>query len=144
MTLEDKKALAIDLLMSCARGDATAVERLICDDFHFQFMQQADSWSADGEEVSSRLDKAQFLKFGVTAGETVTRDGLRFDIEQALCEGDTVALFGTSEATALSGAPYRNTYCWRFVIADGRVSDMREYCDTHLAQEVLFGAHTAT
>lgn len=138
MTSDDKKQAATDLLMACAAADRETVAALIHDDFHFQFMENAESWSADGQEFSTRLDKDTFLEHGVVICDQVTQDGMRFTVNVALCDGDYVALFGESSATSLSGKPYNNTYCWRFIFKGDKVVDMQEYCDTRHAREVLF------
>ena len=138
MMADERKQLAIELLMACDKGDPETVDRLTNDDFHFQFMEKAASWSAEGQEVSTRLDKLNFLKFGVGAAKQVTRDGFHFKVDQAICEGNVVALFGTSNATSHKGKPYRNNYCWKITFAGDRVSEFLEFTDTHHAHEVLF------
>jgi ketosteroid isomerase-like protein len=50
-----------------------------------------------------------------------------------------VAVFGESNATALSGKKYANVYSWLFHFAGGKVTHWLEYCDTHLICTVLFG-----
>jgi ketosteroid isomerase-like protein len=135
---EEQKKRAIELLHAVDRGDAAATLKLISDDFHFQFMERRASWSVDGKEVSTRLDKETFLKHGVTAVANVTKDGMHFKVHMAISEGPVVALFGESDGTSLKGKRYNNTYCWRFTFSGDKVSEMLEYCDTHHAHEVLF------
>jgi hypothetical protein len=83
MDLEHQKRIAIDLLHASECGDAGKAAALTNDDFHFQFMQHAGSWTADGKVVSTRLDKESFLKDGVTAVKNVTRDGMHFNVHLA-------------------------------------------------------------
>lgn len=57
MTADERKQAALRLL-SCA--DACEIDTgasLISDDFHFQFMERAESWTVDGKEVPARLDR---------------------------------------------------------------------------------------
>ncbi len=39
--------------------------------------------------------------------------------------------------TTLSGLPYRNTYCWIIVMADGKMAELVEYADTELMRSAL-------
>lgn len=139
MTREDMETVATRLLHASASGDVETVRQCITDDFHFQFMQKAASWSADGKEVSARLDKESYLAHGVPVSQQITRDGMHFTIELAVIEAPWVVIFGHSNATSLRGQPYNNNYSWRMKFAGERVCDFQEYCDTHHAYEVLFG-----
>jgi ketosteroid isomerase-like protein len=111
---------------------------LINEDFTFRFMQKAETWSADGKEMSATFDKENYLKYGVSICNQITRDGLHFTVELILCDGDWLAVFGYSNATSLKGKLYHNNYCWRLRFSGDRISELREYCDTHHAYEVLF------
>lgn len=138
MNSEDMKDRARQLLKACDAGDGDAAEALISDDFTFRFMEQAESWSVDGQEVSTTLDRGTFLQYGVTAAAAVTQDKLNFAFDLAVCEGPHVMVLGTSNALSLKGEPYKNNYCW-YVRFDGdRISMLREYCDTKHARDVLF------
>jgi len=132
------KDVATRLLHASASGDVDTVGQLINDDFHFQFMQKAESWSADGKETSAKLDKDNYLAYGVPVSNQITQDGMHFTIELILVDGPWVAAFGHSNATSLKGKPYNNNYCWRILFSGEKVSELREYCDTHHAYEVLF------
>jgi ketosteroid isomerase-like protein len=139
MTRADMEAVAQRLLHASASGDADTVRQCIADDFHFQFMQKAASWSADGQEVSARLDKENYLAHGVPVSKQITRDGMHFTVELILVDAPYVVIFGHSNATSLKGKPYNNNYSWRMRFSGDRVCDFQEYCDTHHAYEVLFG-----
>ena len=139
MTRADMEAVATKLLRASANGDVETVRQCITDDFHFQFMQKAASWSADGMEVSARLDKENYLAHGVPVSKQITRDGMHFTVELILVDAPYVVIFGHSNATSLKGKPNNNNYSWRMRISGDRVCDFQEYCDTHHAYEVLFG-----
>lgn len=139
MDSEKRKERAKALLTACDKGDGAAAAELINPDFTFQFMQDTSGWSVDGAEVSTRLDHDTFLNHGVSAAETVTKDKrLNFSFERAVCEGDNVMILGQSDALSLKGEPYRNKYCWYLRFDGERISELREYCDTKLANDVLF------
>jgi ketosteroid isomerase-like protein len=138
MDIETQKKIAVELLYASESGDVEKATALTNADFHFQFMEKASSWSADGKVTSTRLDKEAFLKHGITAVKNVTKDGMHFKVHLAIAEGPYVALFGESNATSNKGRPYNNNYCWRFTFSNGKVSEFLEFCDTHHAHEVLF------
>ena len=139
MTREDMKAIAVKLLHASASGDVETVRQCITEDFHFQFKQKADSWFADGKEVSARLDKDNYLAYGVPVSKQITRDGMHFTVEVIVVDEPYVVIFGHSNATSLKGQPYNNNYSWRMRFSGDQVCDFQEYCDTHHAYEVLFG-----
>lgn len=138
MTDEVKKDMAARLLHASAGGDVEGVRAVINPDFTFRFMQKAESWSADGIETSATLDHDNYLAYGVPVSRQITRDGMHFTIELYVLDGDWMAVFGHSNATSLKGKPYNNNYCWRLRFSGNGVSELREYCDTHHAYEVLF------
>lgn len=135
---DEQKERAKQLLQACDTGDAEAADALIAEDFTFQFMEKADSWAVDGEEVSTKLDRKTFLVHGVGAAAQVTQDKLNFSFELAVSEGPYVMILGQSNAKSLKGKAYNNNYCWYFRFTGDRVSEMREYCDTKHAHDVLF------
>lgn len=138
MNSQQQKEKAKTLLLACDAGDVAAADMLIADNFTFQFMDHSASWSVDGHEISSKLDRETFLRQGVTAGEAVTRDGLNFAFDLAISEGPHVAIFGKSNGTSKSGKEYANSYCWYVGFSGEKIAELREYCDTHLAHQVLF------
>ncbi|RYE58669.1 MAG: hypothetical protein EOP18_00790 [Rhizobiaceae bacterium] len=137
-TAEDRKERAVRLLFCGDSGDAVTAAGLISDDFRFQFMERADSWSVDGKVVSARLDRAAFLQHGIGATKDMTRDGMHFTVDLVLCDGDYVCIFGESHALSNRGETYNNSYCWRMRFSGELISEFREYCDTHHAHMVLF------
>jgi ketosteroid isomerase-like protein len=136
---EEKKEMARQLLGACDRGDGEAAARLINDDFTFRFMEHAETWTVDGQEVSTTLDRDTFLDYGISSADQVTRDGkFGFAFDLAVCEGDHVMILGTSDTHSHKGKPYRNSYVWYVRFSGDGISEMREYCDTKLAHDVLF------
>jgi len=139
MTPDERKEKAKQLLKACDVGDGETAARLINDDFTFQFMEKAETWTVDGQEVSTTLDKATFLNYGVSAAENVTKDKrLNFSFDLAVNEGDHVMILGKSDALSLKGKPYQNNYVWYLRFTGDGISELREYCDTKHAHDVLF------
>jgi ketosteroid isomerase-like protein len=140
MTTSTQKQIALDLLKAAESGDAATCERLTTDDFHFQFMQRLESWTGEGGQQTTRIDKAEFIKTGIHMVNDLTRAGMNFKVELAIEEGPNVAIFGESEAVSKkAGNRYNNRYCWRFRFAGDKVAEFWEFCDTSHAVEALFG-----
>ncbi|MDG2003482.1 MAG: hypothetical protein P8J20_09145 [Novosphingobium sp.] len=139
MDADGMKEKARQLLKACDLGDAASAAKLINDDFTFQFMEKAETWVVDGQEVSTKLDKPTFLDHGLGAAEQVT-SGKRFNFsfDLAVSEGDHVMILGTSNALSLKGEPYQNNYVWYLRFSGDGISELREYCDTKHAHDVLF------
>jgi len=139
MSSGERKDKAKELLRACDLGDAEAAATLINDDFTFQFMEKAETWTVDGQEVSTKLDKATFLQYGLGAADQVTSNKrFNFGFDLAVNEGDHVMILGTSDAVSLKGDPYRNNYVWYVRFSGDNISELREYTDTKHAHDVLF------
>ena len=54
------------------------------------------------------------------------------ETKKQIAEGDYVAVQAHGQATTKTGKPYNNTYCMVFRIANGKVQELTEYCDTEL------------
>jgi len=50
---------------------------------------------------------------------------------------DYVVVEGVGQNMTKAGKPYNNTYCWVCRLADGRITEITEYCDTDLVRAVL-------
>jgi ketosteroid isomerase-like protein len=69
------------------------------------------------------------VEHGIRIGESQVRGrvGHRRDDHTRIADGK---LHG--QATTKAGKPYNNTYCMVFRIANGKVQELTEYCDTEL------------
>jgi ketosteroid isomerase-like protein len=54
-------------------------------------------------------------------------------------DGDTVIIEEQMRATLPEGRLYDNDYCFVFVVADGRIKQVREYMDTRKGWQMVFG-----
>lgn len=61
----------------------------------------------------------------------------KFEFPTLIGEGDTVALEWRLQATTAAGRDYDNRYCGIFVVRDGRIQAVREYCNTAYAERTL-------
>ncbi len=61
----------------------------------------------------------------------------RATAERFIAEGDTVAVEARGEATTRTGIAYNNRYCFLYRLADGKLREITEYCDTALIEAAL-------
>jgi len=61
----------------------------------------------------------------------------RATAEWFIAEGDTVAVEARGEATTRAGLAYNNHYCFLYRLADGKLWEITEYCDTALIEAAL-------
>lgn len=124
------------LLICAGQGDVAAVEPLIAADFVLeQMVRDPDAATAP---AGTRYDRATYLGF-LGAVKAMTRSGMNLSLKRVIEAGDDVVVFGTSDAVAPSGWPYRNAYCWHLTFEKDRIFLMREYFDTALAQRLIEG-----
>lgn len=62
---------------------------------------------------------------------------LTFDIQNLIADGDHVVMQGLGHATARSGAPYNNTYCFVFRFRGDHIAAVTEYLDTALVMRAF-------
>ena len=58
-------------------------------------------------------------------------------------DGDNVIVEERMRATLPGGRPYENDYCFVFVVADGRIKQVREYMDTRKGWQMVFAEAAA-
>lgn len=136
MPVSTRKDIARRLLSAAGQGEIAAVEPLLADDFVLeQMVRDADAETAP---AGTRYGRSSYLGF-LGAVNALTRDGMNLAFDLVVEDGDTVIVFGTSDAVAPSGWRYRNAYCWRLAFTGAQVSSMREYYDTALGERLLAG-----
>lgn len=54
-----------------------------------------------------------------------------------IAEGDTVVVEAKGDNVARSGERYDNEYCMVWKVENGRITQIKEYCDTALVERVL-------
>jgi ketosteroid isomerase-like protein len=57
--------------------------------------------------------------------------------EEIIAEGDRVVVLAHGEVKTVRGEDYNNHYCFVLRMRDGKIVEVREYCDTALAEARL-------
>jgi ketosteroid isomerase-like protein len=61
----------------------------------------------------------------------------RIEPDIILADGDRVVVQARGHGTTKRGDAYDQTYCFIFRLADGRITEVIEHCDTALVERVL-------
>ncbi|MFE0463040.1 nuclear transport factor 2 family protein [Kitasatospora sp. NPDC058965] len=133
MTELDPRAVVVRYVTAVAEGDlATLVD---------SFAEDA-TWTYPGDLPLSgvwRGRDAIVNDFLGGAGALFAPDGLpTVTLTNVLADGEQVVAEWLSEGTAAGGAPYRNQCLGIYTVRAGRITAVREYCDTLHAARALF------
>ncbi|WP_225725562.1 MULTISPECIES: nuclear transport factor 2 family protein [unclassified Nocardia] len=129
MSIEANKRLLTDIFERTAEGDMRAISEAMADEFHWTFPGNW-SWSGTWGPKSVALNgllrplMAQFRDYRMTA-------------DFIAAEGDRVIVQARGHGVTRRGDAYEQTYCLIFRVADGRLTEVIEHCDTALVERVL-------
>jgi len=113
-----------------AEGDPSRYLDIIADDFRYEFIG-ASTW---GGVYSGKADFRQ--NFGRVLMERITPP-LRLKTLRILESGDYVVLEVAGTNTTRDGRPYNNRLCMIMRMANGKIIEITEYCDTALVLDAL-------
>lgn len=125
----NKKLIQQIFTDSASRSGTTFIDHLADDATWVQTGQC--SWSrtfAGKDEITN--DLLGYLR-------TLLTDRPRTLAFNFIAEGDFVAVEARGDNVTKSGERYDNQYCMVWRIANGRITQIKEYCDTALVERVL-------
>ena len=129
MSTAGNKQLMQEIFAALAQSNAKPFVDAMADDFRWT-MHGQNKWAKtyDGKAVViGELFPALRRKM-----DRITTVAQRF-----IADGDYVAVEARGANVTRAGAPYNNTYCFVFRIADGKLAEVTEYMDTELVAAVL-------
>jgi hypothetical protein len=127
---KQNKELLTRVFARTAQGDMRAMSEAMADDFRWVF-PGSWSWSGTWEPKSVVVD--ELLRPLMTQlGGTY-----RLTADFVLADGDRVVVQAVGDGTTTAGQAYRQTYCFVFRVADGRLTEVIEHCDTALVEQAL-------
>ena len=130
MSFVENRELLRAVFDALAVGDPRPFVAAMDEGFTWRFPGRwswARDWGADREQTRTRLLgplMAQFAEYRVRAVELIA-------------EGERVVVRAEATARTVRGDDYPQVYCYVFTVADGRLLDVIEYCDTALVERVL-------
>jgi len=125
MSGDENKALVRSMFAALSKGDAEGWLGAMADD--------ARIVTTGTTIVSGNHTKAEYIAkaFNVAIPQ-LDEHGVVLTPDNFIAEGDYVAVQLHGQATTKAGKPYNNVYCMVFRIANGKVQELIEYCDTEL------------
>ena len=129
MSATANKQLLQEIFAALAQSNSRPFADAMADDFRWT-MVGSNKWAktyAGKQAVIGELFAALRRKMG-----RVTTIAHRF-----IAEGDHVVVEARGANQTKAGAPYCNTYCFVFRVADGRLAELTEYMDSELVTAVL-------
>lgn len=130
METENNKRLLADIFEALAHGDGRPFREAMAEDFRWVF---PGNWSWSGIWGPKEVVLRDLL--GPLMAQFVGR--YRSEADLILADGDRVVVQARGHATTVRGEPYEQTYCYVFRVANGRLTEVVEHCDTALVERVL-------
>ena len=124
------KALVAQFFQALNAGDVEAIVNTYADDGCVQTM---------GNTLISGISNKE--QIAATAGGIfdVFPNGLTFEVQDMVAEGEKVAVEARSEGEHISGQIYSNEYHFLFQFRDGKLLQLKEYMDTEQVTDILCG-----
>jgi len=114
-----------------ANGNTAAMRELYADDVQLT-ITGTTKWSKTFVGKQALRDELFGPLFALFA-DTYTSTARRF-----IADDDLVVVECQGRVTTKTGKPYHNTYCMIYRLADGKIKEITEYCDTALV-DATFG-----
>ena len=130
MSSEQNRRIIAEAFDGLSRADPTAFIDAMADDFTWIIEGQSKlSRRFDGKQaVQDELVPALFANFATP---------YRNIPEEVIADGDRVVVLARGEVKTVRGEDYDNSYCFVIRMRGGKMVELREYCDTALAERVL-------
>jgi ketosteroid isomerase-like protein len=130
MSVEGNKQIIRNWFSAVNSGDEPAILDMLSQDFEFRGMGRSPEW------VKYVWGRADFAAAPRSMSESMVSP-IQMEIVGMIAEGDEVAVEAKTDSMLKNGKKYDNAYHFVFVIRDGLVSQVREYCCTHLVNHVF-------
>lgn len=130
MSAAENKQLMQGIFAELSKGNTRPFRDAMADDFCWTVIGTT-KWSGTyrgKHAVLSGLMAPLFEQFG----GRYTNAAQRF-----IAEDDYVVVECRGSATTTAGLPYNNVYCYVCRLADGKLRELTEYCDTALIADAL-------
>lgn len=130
MTPDENRKLFETIFAELAKGNGAPFRVAMADDFCWSIIGST-SWSRvfrGKQAVEQDLLRPLLAQF---------KDRYTNTADRILVDGDHVVIQCRGRVTTVRGEPYNNTYCWVIRMADGKMRELTEYCDTALIDAVL-------
>lgn len=130
MTPQDNKAAVTSFFELMNAGDIANMVSAYAPDGHVHTMGTT--------LISGVFDRGQ-VRIAADRIYDVFPKGIRFVVHCMTAEDDRVAVEAESFGEHISGKAYHNHYHFLFQLRDGKIVQLKEYCDTEHITEVICG-----
>ena len=130
MSAAENKRLLQEIFAALSSGDTKPFRDAMADDFSWTVIGSTN-WSGTyrgKHAVLTGLMAPLFAQFA----DRYTNTAERF-----IADGDHVVVQCRGRVTTKAGKPYNNTYCYVCRLAEGKLRELTEYCDTALVVAAL-------
>jgi ketosteroid isomerase-like protein len=123
----DNKQAVVNAYASMAAGDPAHYLDLLSDDVSITMF---------GDHRFARTFKGKTDIYNNLFGpiREILDGTIRMNLTNVAAENDTVVVEAQGEARTKDGRNYSNTYCFVFKLANGKITESREYMDTQLVK----------
>ena len=130
MSANENKEMIRKMFTELGKGNAAAFLDAMSDNVKFNLIGTTRfSGTFNGkQELTTKLLAP--LGAALEGALVITPDNL-------IADGEYVAMQSRGKSTAKNGKAYNNTYCHVFHITNGKISEVTEYLDTELVNNVL-------
>lgn len=126
MSEADNKRLMQDIFSELSKSNSKPFIDALADNVQWTWMGTS-TWSKTFNGKQSVID--ELLNPGAAM---LTRPFFTYVARRFIADGDHVVIEHRGENTLIDGRPYNNTYCWVCRLAEGKITELREYMDTEL------------
>ena len=128
--MNENKQLIEQVFAELAAGNAKPFTDVLGDDVR---------WTIIGSTKWSRTfaGKAAVLTELFTPLRAQIAGRIQVTAHRFIAENDLVVVEASGQSTTKHGAPYNNSYCWIYRLANGKVQELTEYLDTALVEAAL-------
>ena len=135
MSAATNKKLMQDIFAAAGNPDAAARDRAL---FVASLAEDA-TWTVTGQYSWSRTftGKESILNDLHGRVRSLLVDRVRTIAHRFIADGDHVVVEARGHNLTTSGVRYDNDYCLVFRLENGRIKEVREYCDSVLTEKAL-------
>lgn len=127
MNSSDNKQAVVNAYASMAAGNPAPYLDLLSDDVSITMF---------GDHRFARTFKGKSDIYDNLIGpiREVLDGSIRMNVTHVAAENDTVIVEALGEARTKDGRNYKNSYCFVLKLANGKITESREYMDTQLVK----------
>ncbi len=135
MSAAANKKLLQDIFAAAANPDPAARDRAL----FIESLADDAKWVVTGQYSWSRTFTGKAAILDDLHGHVRSRlvDRTRTVPHRFIADGDVVVVEAKGDNVTKEGVRYDNDYCLVFRLADGRIKEIREYCDSALTEKAL-------